>query len=313
MNTNITVMSQLQGNVAYGTTGAVWDTLFETMLVQFIGEQIDLSESFSDEGSVPAGQFGVQSITVNGDLDQFDPLNSHTLSRGTTEFSSMRMETRDYGKEYTINKRALARIVQNLGSQALEKIMKHIAHRVIFLKNRIILDSIDTGILAANVSTKAFGMQMFYDFAQSVEANEVASGDYMLLCSVATRQKLNDLELFQDVNLNGANARNPAVLGTVGTSELGFGIDIMNCGVTMRQKYGNTNTILFVRKEDVGYITEEGSDGLRVFVNEVDMNPKNEALEITPKLSFGAGINADGIAANMAALKNRNIFKVILN
>ena len=43
------------------------------------------------------------------------------------------------------------------------------------------------------------------------------------------------------------------------------------------------------------------------------MNPKNEALEITPKLSFGAGINSDGIAANMAALKNRNIFKVILN
>jgi hypothetical protein len=30
------------------------------------------------------------------------------------------------------------------------------------------------------------------------------------------------------------------------------------------------------------------------------MNPKNESLEITPKLSFGAGINADGIAANMA-------------
>jgi hypothetical protein len=90
------------------------------------------------------------------------------------------------------------------------------------------------------------------------------------------------LELFQDVNLNGANARNPAVLGTVGASELGFGIDIMNCGVTMRQKYGNTNTLLFVRKEDVGYITEQGAEGLRVFVNQVDMNPKNEALEITP-------------------------------
>ncbi len=313
MNTNITVMSELQGNVAYGTTGAVWKTLFKTMLEQFIGEQIDLSESFSDEGAVPAGQFGVQSITVTGDLDQFDPLNSHTLSRGTTDFSSMRMETRDYGKEYTINKRALERIVENLGAQVLEKIMKHIAHRVVFLKNRIILDAIDTGILAANASTKAFGMQMFYDFAQSVEANEVASGDYMLLCSVATRQKLNDLELFQDINLNGANARNPAVLGTVGSSELGFGIDIINCGITVKQKYGNTNTLLFVRKEDVGYITEEGSDGLRVFVNEVDMNPKNEALEITPKLSFGAGINADGIAANMAALKNRNIFKVILN
>jgi hypothetical protein len=73
------------------------------MLIQFIGEQIDLSELFSDEGSVPAGQFGVQSITVNGDLDQVDPLNIHTLSRGTTEFNSMRMETRDYGKEYTIN------------------------------------------------------------------------------------------------------------------------------------------------------------------------------------------------------------------
>jgi hypothetical protein len=312
MNTSITLMNVIQGDIGFGTTGAVWNTTISTMLEQFIGEQIDLSELFSDEGAVPAGQYGVQSINVTGDLDEFDPLNSHTLSRGTTDFSSIRMTTADYGKEYVVNKRAIERMVSNLGSQVIEKIMRHIAHRTIFRKNNLILDAIDSGILSANATTEAFGMNMFYNFAERVEANEIPSGNYMLLCSVKTRQRLNDLDLFQNIDTNGGNQRDPAVLGTVGSSELGFGIDIVNCGVTLRQKFNNSNTILFVRREDIGYITEQGAEGLRVWTNYVDMNPKHEALEVTPKLSFGAGINADGIAANMAALKNRNIFKVTL-
>lgn len=312
MNTNITVMNVIQGDVALGTTGAVWETTIKSMLEQFIGEQIDLSELFSDEGAVPAGQYGVQSVNVEGELDQFDPLNSHTLSRGTTDFSSIRMTTADYGKEYEINMRAIERMVSNLGSQVVEKVMRHISDRTIFRKNGLILDAIDSGIIPANATTEAFGMNMFYNFAEKVEANQVTSGNYMLLCSVKTRQRLNDLDLFQNVDTNGGNQREPAVLGTVGSSELGFGIDIVNCGVTLRQKFNNNNTILFVRREDIGYITEKGSEGLRVFTNYVGMNPKNEAIEITPKLSFGAGINPDGIAANMAALKNRNIFKVTL-
>jgi hypothetical protein len=312
MNTAITVMRTEQGNTAEGTRGAVWEATVRAMLQQFLGEQIDLTELFSDEGAQPAGQFGTQSITVQGDLEEFNPLTDHTLSRGTTSFNSIRMETKDYGKEYQMNMVAINRMVSNLGSQVLEKIMAHIAHRTVFLKNRLVLNAIDDGLLSTNATTEAFGMNMFYNFAQRVEANEAASGNYMLLCSVKTRQRLNDLDLFQNVDTNGMNPRNPAVLGTVGSSEFGFGIDIINCGVTLRQKFGNDNTILFVRKEDIGYITEQGSEGLEIYTNWVNMNPKYKVVEITPKLSFGTGINPDGIAANMIALKNRNIFKVTL-
>jgi hypothetical protein len=34
----------------------------------------------------------------------------------------------------------------------------------------------------------------------------------------------------------------------------------------MNQFFGNKNTLLFVRKEDIQYATEKGAEGLRVYI-----------------------------------------------
>jgi hypothetical protein len=55
-------------------------------------------------------------------------------------------------------------------------------------------------------------------------------------------------------------------MGAVGGMVNGFGIKWMNCGALMNQFFGNKKTMLFIREDDIQYATEEGAEGLRIFV-----------------------------------------------
>jgi hypothetical protein len=61
----------------------------------------------------------------------------------------------------------------------------------------------------------------------------------------------------KNTDTNGGS-RMPYVMGNVGGEKHGFDINWVNCGALMNQFFGNKRTMLFARREDIQYATEEG-------------------------------------------------------
>jgi hypothetical protein len=313
-NTAITVAMAVQGNAAFTTQGGLWKMNFEEGITHFLEKQVSLESHFRNVGAITAGQIGSTSITVSGDLDTFDPLNDHVLSNGTISFGSIRLQTDDAGKQFPFMDRAVNRLNTIEVAGVIREISKHIANRTVKRHNNSILTAINSGVLSGasgNTLTGTLGANMFYDLANKIEDNEVDvhDGEYIMLCSNNVLQKLNAIELWQNTDVNGG-ARMPYVMGSVGGEQHGFGITWVNCGALMNQFFGNKNTLLFARKEDIQYATEKGAEGLRVYIQNKGSQISSEATEVVAKDSFGAGIASDGIIANERALKNRNIYKI---
>ena len=310
-NTAITVAMEVQGNAAFTTQGGLWKMNFEEGITHFLEKQVSLEDYFRNVGAITAGQIGSTSITVSGDLNTFDPLNDHVLSNGTLAFGSIRLQTDDAGKQFPFMNRAIDRLNTIEQAGVIREISKHVANRTIKRHNNSILTSANSGVLSANTLNGTLGADTFYDLANKIEDNEVDvhDGEYIMLCSNRVLQKLNDIELWQNTDVNGG-ARMPYVMGTVGGGQNGFGITWLNCGALMNQFFGNKNTLLFARKEDIQYATEKGAEGLRIYIQNKGGVESSEATEVVAKDSFGSGIASDGIIANERALKNRNIYKI---
>jgi hypothetical protein len=82
MNTAITVAMAVQGAAAASTPGGLWKMNFEEGITHFLEKRVSLTNFFRNVGAITAGQVGSTSITVDGDLEDFDPLNDHVLSNG---------------------------------------------------------------------------------------------------------------------------------------------------------------------------------------------------------------------------------------
>jgi hypothetical protein len=79
------------------------------------------------------------------------------------------------------------------------------------------------------------------------------------------------------------------LLGSVGGEKHGFDITWVNCGALMNQFFGNKRTMLFARKEDIQYATEEGAEGLRLWIQNKGGLESSEAIAFCHKsmpLSF---------------------------
>jgi hypothetical protein len=311
MNTAITVAMAVQGAAAASTPGGLWKMNFEEGITHFLEKRVSLTNFFRNVGAITAGQVGSTSITVDGDLEDFDPLNDHVLSNGSISFGSIRLETEDAGKQYPFLNRAVNRLntVQQAG--VIREISKHIANRTVKRHNNKILTTANSGVLTANSLTGTLSADMFYTLANRIEDNEVdpREGEYIMLCSNNVLQKLNGIDLWQNADTNGGS-RMPYVMGTIGGENHGFDITWVNCGALMNQFFGNKRTMLFARREDIQYATEEGAEGLRLWIQNKGGLESSEAIEVVAKDSFGSGIASDGIQANERALKNRNIYKI---
>jgi hypothetical protein len=311
MNTAITVAMRVQGDVAASTPGGLWRMNFEEGITHFLEKRVNLTDVFRNVGAITAGQVGSTSIMVDGDLETFDPLNDHVLSNGSITFGSIRLETEDAGKQYPFLNRAVKRLNTIQQAGVIREISKHIANRTVKRHNTQILTAANSGILTANNLTGTLSANMFQNLANRIEDNEVDvhDGEYVMLCSNTVLQDLTGIELWQNTDVSGGS-REPYVMGGVGGMVHGFGIKWMNCGALMNQFFGNKKTMLFIREDDIQYATEEGAEGLRIWIQNKGGLESSEAIEVVAKDSFGAGIASDGIQANERALKNRNMFRI---
>ena len=311
MNTPITVAMRVQGDAAASTPGGLWRMNFEEGITHFLEKRIKLTDVFKNVGAITAGQVGSTSIMVDGDLEDFDPLNDHVLSNGSISFGSIRLETEDAGKQFPFLNRAVKRLNTIQQAGVIREISKHIANRTVKRHNTQILTTANSGVLTANNLTGTLSANMFYSLSNRIEDNEVEvhDGEYVMLCSNSVLQDLNSIDLWQNSDVNGGS-REPFVMGSVGGEKYGFGIKWMNCGALMNQFFGNKKTLLFVRERDIQYATEEGAEGLRIWIQNKGGLESSEAIEVVAKDSFGSGIMSDGFQANERALKNRNMFKI---
>ena len=311
MNTAITVAMEIQGNAAASTPGGLWEMNFKEQITHFLEKRIALTDIFRNVGAITAGQIGSTSITIDGDLEPFDPLNDHVLSNGSISFGSIRLETEDAGKQYPFLDRSVNRLNTIEQAGVIREISKHVANRTVKSHNTKILTTANSGILAANNLTGTLSADMFYNLANLIEDNEVDphEGEYVMLCSNNVLQKLNGIELWQNTDVNGGS-KMPYVMGSVGGEKYGFDISWVNCGALMNQFFGNKRTMLFARREDIQYATEKGAEGLRLWIQNKGGLSSSEATEVVAKDSFGSGIMSDGIQANERALKNRNLYKI---